>query len=165
MSNEKGGLKAHNGSSILPHSDDKGEIPRRFQAIFCIDEREDSIRRHIEAVDRHCETFGAPGFFGVEFFFQQQGSKFYDKLCPAPVTPKHLIKEFQATMSKNDEPLYTKHAHGIFTGFALSITFGFWAFVKTVLNLFRPKMSPAISNAYGHMDKKSGSYDREQGSK
>src|SRR6187401_2866307 len=46
MSNEKGGLKAHNGSSILPHSDDKGEIPRRFQAIFCIDEREDSIRRH-----------------------------------------------------------------------------------------------------------------------
>ena len=155
MSNEKGGLKAHNGSSILPHSDDKGEIPRRFQAIFCIDEREDSIRRHIEAVDRHCETFGAPGFFGVEFFFQQQGSKFYDKLCPAPVTPKHLIKEFQATMSKNDEPLYTKHAHGIFTGFALSITFGFWAFVKTVLNLFRPKMSPAISNAYGHMDKKS----------
>ncbi len=126
-----------------------------FQAIFCIDEREDSIRRHIEAVDRNCETFGAPGFFGVEFYFQQEGSKFYDKLCPAPVTPKFLIKEYDARMPKKGEPLYTKHTHGFFTGFALSIAFGFWAFVQTVLNLFKPKMSPAISNAYGHMDKQS----------
>lgn len=123
-----------------------------FQAIFCIDEREDSIRRHIEAVDKKCETFGAPGFFGVEFYFQQEGSKFYDKLCPAPVTPKYLIKEFNAKVPRKGEPLYTKHTHGFFTGFALSITFGFWAFVRTALNLFKPKMSPAISNAYAHMD-------------
>jgi uncharacterized protein YbcC (UPF0753/DUF2309 family) len=126
-----------------------------FQAIFCIDEREDSIRRHIEAVDKRCETLGAPGFFGVEFYFQQQGSKFYDKLCPAPVTPRYLIKEFEARTLRKGEPLYTKSTHGFFTGFALSITFGFWAFLKTVLHLFRPKMSPAISNAYGHMDKQS----------
>lgn len=126
-----------------------------FQAIFCIDEREDSIRRHIEAVDENCETFGAPGFFGVEFYFQQQGSKFYDKLCPAPVTPKYLIKEFEARTPRKGEPLYTPHTHGFLTGFALSITFGFWAFVKTVLHLFKPKMSPAISNAYAHMDKQS----------
>lgn len=126
-----------------------------FQAIFCIDERECSIRRHVEAVAKHAETFGAPGFFGVEFYFQQQGSKFYDKLCPAPVTPKYLIKEFEATTARKGEPLYTKHTHGFLTGFALSIGYGFWAFGKTVLTLFRPKMSPAISNAYGHMDTKS----------
>ncbi len=128
---------------------------RSLQAIFCIDEREDSIRRHIEAVDKKAETFGAPGFFGVEFYFQQQGSKFYDKLCPAPVTPKYLIKESEAKSIRKDELIYTKHTHGFLTGFALSITFGFWAFVKTVLNLFKPKMSPAISNAYGHMDMQS----------
>ncbi len=126
-----------------------------FQAIFCIDEREDSIRRHIEAVDRKCETFGAPGFFGVEFYFQQEGSKFYDKLCPAPVTPQYLIKESEAKTPRKGEPLYTKHTHGFLTGFALSITFGFWAFIKTILNLFKPRMSPAISNAYGHMDRQS----------
>lgn len=129
---------------------------RSLQAIFCIDEREDSIRRHIEAVDKKAETFGAPGFFGVEFYFQQEGSKFYDKLCPAPVTPKYLIKESEArSTTRKDEPIYSKHTHGFLTGFALSITFGFWAFVKTVLNLFKPKMSPAISNAYGHMDMQS----------
>ena len=122
------------------------------QAIFCIDEREDSIRRHIEAVDKKSETFGAPGFFGVEFYFQQQGSKFYDKLCPAPVTPKYLIKEYNATTVRKDELIYTKLTHGIVSGFFLSISFGFWALLKKIQLLFRPKMSPAISNAYGHMD-------------
>ncbi|MBN8675883.1 MAG: DUF2309 domain-containing protein [Chitinophagales bacterium] len=124
-----------------------------LQAIFCIDEREDSIRRHIEAVDKKAETFGAPGFFGVEFYFQQQGGKFYDKLCPAPVTPKFLIKESGATSVAKEELIYTKYTHGILSGFFLSIGFGFWAFVKKMQMLFRPKMSPAISNAYGHMDK------------
>ena len=126
-----------------------------FQAIFCIDEREDSIRRHIEAVDKNAETFGAPGFFGVEFYFQQEGSKFYDKLCPAPVTPKYLIKEYEARTIRKGEPLYTKHTHGIFTGFVLSIIYGFWALAKKTQMLFKPKMSPAISNAYGHMDRSS----------
>ena len=131
------------------------KAPPSLQAIFCIDEREDSIRRHIEAVDKKSETFGAPGFFGVEFYFQQQGSKFYDKLCPAPVTPKYLIKESNASSVRKDELIYTKHTHGIFSGFFLSIGFGFWAFVKKLEMLFRPTMSPAISNAYGHMDNKS----------
>lgn len=126
-----------------------------FQAVFCIDEREDSIRRHIEAVDKDCETFGAPGFFGVEFYFQQEGSKFYDKLCPAPVTPKYLIKEFDAKEPRKSEPLYTKLTHGFFTGFVLSITYGFWALGKKMQMMFSPKMSPAISNAYGHMDRQS----------
>ena len=130
-------------------------VEKSFQAIFCIDERECSIRRHIEAVDKNCETLGAPGFFGVEFYFQQQGSKFYDKLCPAPVTPKFLIKEYEAKTTRKGETLYTKHTHGFLTGFALSISLGFWAFAKTVLSLFKPSMSPAISNAYAHMDDQS----------
>ena len=126
-----------------------------LQAIFCIDEREDSIRRHVEAVDKKSETFGAPGFFGVEFYFEQEGGKFYDKLCPAPVTPKYLIKESDAKSIREEELIYTKYTHGILSGFVLSIGFGFWAFVKKIQLLFRPKMSPAISNAYGHMDKHS----------
>ena len=130
------------------------DIPS-FQAIFCIDERECSIRRHIEATDKSCETFGAPGFFGVEFYFQQEGGQFYDKLCPAPVTPKYLIKEHEANEKEKTEPLYTKYTHSFFSGFFLSIIYGFWALVRTVQNMFSPKMSPAISNAYGHMTKTS----------
>jgi uncharacterized protein len=145
------------GPKVPPHPERSrragGEVG--FQAIFCIDERECSIRRHIEATDKNCETFGAPGFFGVEFFFQQEGSKFYDKLCPAPVTPKFLIKEFEVTAKQKSELLYTKHTHGFITGFILSITFGFWALAKKLQLLFFPKMSPAISNAYSHMNQSS----------
>ena len=152
-------VSQHPGGALLSYHDTveggalKIAAPSKpsFQAIFCIDERECSIRRHIEAVDKDCETFGAPGFFGVEFYFQQQGSKFYDKLCPAPVTPKFLIKEYEANGKEQSEPLYTKYSHGFLGGFFLSIVYGLWAFVRIVQNLFSQKMSPAISNAYSHM--------------
>ncbi len=104
-------------------------------------------------MDRNAETFGAPGFFGVEFYFQQEGGKFYDKLCPAPVTPKYLIKEHDAKSIRKDELIYTKLTHGILSRFFIKYQFWILAFVKKIQLLFRPKMSPAISNAYGHMDK------------
>lgn len=130
---------------------DQTPVTRSFQAIFCIDERECSLRRHIERVDPNCETLGAPGFFGVEFFFQPENGKFYEKLCPAPVTPQYLIKESGANEQRKHEPLYTSRTHTLLSGFVLSLTFGFWAAWQTFLNLFRPKMSPAISNAFAHM--------------
>lgn len=125
---------------------------RSFQAIFCIDERECSLRRHLESVDMHCETFGAPGFFGVEFYFQPENGKFYDKLCPAPVTPRYLIKEIPMGHQRAHELLYTPQTHTLLRGFLASLTLGFWSLIQMGLNLFRPKMSPAISNAFAHMN-------------
>lgn len=124
---------------------------RVFQAIFCIDEREDSLRRHIEVAQPRCETLGAPGFFGVEFFFQPAGGKFYEKLCPVSMTPKYLIKEKEAKGHRKREVLYTKRSHTFIQGFLLSLSLGLWAAVKLFLDLFRPKMSPAISDAFAHM--------------
>lgn len=152
VNNNKNSDKAVNAGGTLTREPVQ-VAARSFQAIFCIDERECSLRRHIEAVDPGCETFGAPGFFGVEFYFQQQGSKFYDKLCPAPVTPKFLIKELEANSVQQDEFLYTRHTHSLPGGILLSMGGGLLAFGRTVSNLFRPRMSPAISNAYGHMGK------------
>lgn len=140
---------------LLAGGEDENENKKSFAAIFCIDERECSIRRHIEATDNTCVTFGAPGFFGVEFYFKQQDNLFYDKLCPAPVTPKFLIKEYDAITNKKSEPIYSKDANGFLSGFLLSIPFGFWAFAKKIQLLFFPKMSPAISDAYSHMDNQS----------
>ncbi len=127
-------------------------LNRTFQALFCIDERECSLRRHIEAVDVNCETLGTPGFFGVEFYFQPENAQFYDKLCPAPVTPKYLIKEHSGSHKRKHEALYTPKTTTLVQGFLTSITFGFAAFFQIILNLFRPKMSPAISNAFTHAD-------------
>jgi uncharacterized protein YbcC (UPF0753/DUF2309 family) len=49
---------------------------KSFQAIFCIDEREYSLRHYVETADPACETFGAPGFFGVEFYFHPAHAQF-----------------------------------------------------------------------------------------
>ena len=135
--------------SLEVYEDSKEE--KTFQALFCIDERECSIRRHIEHVDPACETLGTPGFFGVEFFFQPENGKFYDKLCPAPVTPKYLIKEFNVKEHRNHEVLYSSKTHDYLTGIFSSLTLGFWGGIKIIQNLFFPKMSPAISNAFAHM--------------
>jgi len=131
------------------------DVAKSFQAIFCIDERECSIRRHIESVDPDCETLGSPGFFGVEFFFQPENGKFYEKLCPAPVTPKYLIKEAEVKQKRKHELLYTRKTQTLLGGTLSSLTLGFFAGARLMQNLFRPKMSPAISNAYSHMHKHS----------
>ena len=129
--------------------------PAAFQAMFCIDERECSLRRHVESVAPDAETFGTPGFFSVEFFFQPENGSFYDKLCPQPVTPKYLIKEFNVKEKRKHDLLYTRLSHTFFVGFLFTITLGLWSAVRLFLNLFKPTMSPAISNAFGHMSKES----------
>jgi uncharacterized protein YbcC (UPF0753/DUF2309 family) len=136
----------------------KNQLPpaqKTFQAFFCIDERECSLRRHVESTDKNCETFGTPGFFSAEFFFQPENGKFYDKLCPAPLTPKYLIKEYNVKEKRKHDLLYTKATHTFFAGIVITLTFGFWSVIRLIQNLFSPSMSPAISNAFAHMDKRS----------
>ncbi|HEX8762921.1 MAG TPA: DUF2309 domain-containing protein [Candidatus Saccharimonadales bacterium] len=146
---------------------------KNFQSIFCIDEREYSLRTYVERLDDHCETFGAPGFFGVEFYFHPAHAKFYDKLCPAPVTPNYLIKEIPKNNSGQPHPkeiMYTKHSHKLVRGFLLSYILGLPALGKLIANLINPAMSPAIADAFGHMDPNAdltvvhtGEYDKEKG--
>lgn len=139
------------GISLTKHNRHTTSLKKNFQAVFCIDERECSLRRHIESADPDCETFGTPGFFTVEFFFQPENGKFYEKLCPAPVNPKYLIKEFGSNEKREHELLYTDKANTLFPGFFISLSLGFVAAGQIFLNLLRPKMSPAISNAFTHM--------------
>jgi uncharacterized protein YbcC (UPF0753/DUF2309 family) len=66
----------------------RNEVPVKtpaLQAIFCIDDRECSIRRHVENVIEGSETFGSAGFFNAEFYFQPEHGNFYTKVCPAPL--------------------------------------------------------------------------------
>jgi len=129
--------------------------PKSFQAMFCIDDRECSLRRYLEKLDPNCETFGTPGFFGVEFFFQPEHSKFYTKVCPAPVTPKFLVKEIETKEKRQKEVYFTKHTHALLPGWLISQTLGFWSAFKLALNIFRPAMGPATAHSFNHMDKAS----------
>ncbi len=123
-----------------------------FQGIFCIDDREDSIRRHIEYAAPESETFGAPGFFGVAMYFQPYGGKFYEKNCPVPVTPRHLIKEVKVNKGRESEAFHHKQSHtplrGLMFAFSLGLTTGF----RMLFDLFKPQMRPDIADAFSHMD-------------
>ena len=65
----------------------------RAQVFFCLDEREESIRRALEELDPEVETFSAAGYFGVAVDYQgiddPQGAAF----CPVVVKPRHAVLE------------------------------------------------------------------------
>lgn len=142
------GIKQSIGGVVAEPAKDKS-----FQAFFCIDDRECSVRRHLEKQDPNCETFGTPGFFGVEFFYQPEKGKFYTKLCPAPVTPKYLIKEMESENKRGVDINFSKHSHNFYSGWLFSQTIGFWSAVKLFANIFRPSMGPAMSSSFNHMYK------------
>lgn len=139
---------------LINSKEEKKSIPKKsFQSMFCIDDRECSFRRYLEKFDPTCETFGTPGFFGVEFYFQPEHGKFYTKLCPAPLTPKYLIKELGTTGKREIDVNFSKHTHSLFRGWLITQTLGFWSALRLFINIFRPSMSPATASSFKHMDK------------
>lgn len=137
----------------LEKADTRTSPSKSFQAVFCIDDRECSLRRYLETFDPACETFGTPGFFGVEFYFQPQGGKFFTKSCPAPMHPKYLIREEESSSRLELDVHLLKQSHSSVGGWLISQTLGFWAAVRLFFNIFRPTMGPATASSLKHMDK------------
>lgn len=63
------------------------------QVVFCIDEREESIRRALEEIDPLIETYGAAGFFGCAVDYKGLDDSRGVALCPVVVKPAHQVAE------------------------------------------------------------------------
>jgi uncharacterized protein len=94
--------------AILLHSNRNTrqlELPKKppfFQVITCIDDREESFRRHLEEIVPECETFGAAGFFAVAMYYRGAAEAHYRPLCPINIVPRHYVTE-EPVFSAMDE--------------------------------------------------------------
>jgi len=120
--------------------------------IFCIDDRECSIRRHIERLDPSFLSFGTPGHFNIETYFQPFGSSQRTKICPAPVQPTHLIIEHSVAQKKDKEWHFDARSHGLIVGWVLTHTYGFWSALKLALSILWPSKNTMAVSSKQHMD-------------
>ncbi len=116
------------------------EIPPQIQALFCIDDRECSIRRHIEEVNPDIETFGAAGFFGIEFLYKGINDLYPVAQCPVIISPEHLVIE-KPLNEEGRTPIQGKRAFKAgkpFKNWVTTQTIGLTYAVRLALDVFTP---------------------------
>ena len=70
-----------------------GRASPRFQVVCCLDEREESFRRHLEELAPDVETFGAAGFYSVAMYYRGAADAHFVPLCPVVIRPQHWVTE------------------------------------------------------------------------
>lgn len=126
-------------------------VPAWAWAVFCLDDRASSLRRHVEEVEPRIATFGTPGFFGFDFNYCGAGDAIASKHCPAPVTPRHLVVESYESADRptGDDALWWRrpvhletHSNTLVRGWLLSYTLGLGAALRLAASVFRPSLAP-----------------------
>lgn len=135
----------------LAGNGEKTAIKPCFQALFCIDDRSCSLRRYVEQSAPGCATYGTPGHFGIPTYYRPEYGKFNTKICPAPVQPKHLIKELGADRKNGRDLHFTRQTHGLMGGWLITHTIGFWSAMELLVNVFRPSTKPSKALSAQHM--------------
>jgi uncharacterized protein YbcC (UPF0753/DUF2309 family) len=81
--------------AVALHARRPAPTPRRprFQAVFCIDEREESLRRHVEELAPDAATFSTAGFFSIAMYYRGVADAHFVPLCPVVTRPQHWVAE------------------------------------------------------------------------
>jgi uncharacterized protein len=95
--------------AIATHAAKHPELPQeaKFQLVCCLDEREESFRRHIEEIEPASVTFGAAGFYSVPMYYRGAAETHFVPLCPIIIQPKHWVLE---DVAYTDEELHGQRA-------------------------------------------------------
>ncbi len=89
--------------ALALHAQDVGEPPAQpaassrrrpsFQWICCLDEREESMRRHLEELAPEAETLGVAGFFNVAMLYRGAAGGEFIAQCPVAIKPDRRVVE------------------------------------------------------------------------
>ncbi|MFZ9970067.1 MAG: YbcC family protein [Bacteroidia bacterium] len=138
-------------NAVLSSGNRQAKNPE-FQAVFCIDDREESLRRHLECSNEGIETWGTAGFFSVPIYFQSSGARHLTKVCPAPMTPKHVVRESESK-PRHSQDLHVQNLHhGGFKAWLSSQWAGLSAGLQLSKSIFKPSPTPVQVSSFHHMD-------------
>jgi uncharacterized protein YbcC (UPF0753/DUF2309 family) len=149
------GIRQRLYDSLVYHTPRATPEAPSFQAIFCIDEREESFRRHLEEVEPACETFSTAGFFNVAMYHQSVTDAHPRPLCPVAIRPDHYVAEIEADGHRLVERTRRLHRRAAgflgynvhlgsrlpMTGAVLMTAVGWLALVPLVLRVVFPWLS------------------------
>ncbi|MBX3413321.1 MAG: DUF2309 domain-containing protein [Pirellulales bacterium] len=134
----------------------------RFQIVTCIDDREESFRRHLEEVEPACETYSAAGFYGVAMYYRGLADAHDLPLCPVIIKPKHFVREevaysFEQSNRRRAETRrvlgHASHRFHLgsrgFLGGVLTAIIGSFASFPLVARVLLPRLTAQISRTFG----------------
>jgi uncharacterized protein len=153
--------------AVALHARKAGPPPPRprFQAIFCLDEREESIRRHLEELDPAVETFSTAGFYSIAMYYRGVADAHFVPLCPAVIRPQHWVVErvvedqggdhqrrawARRTLGKATHQFHTG-TRSFAVGAVLAAAVGVLASIPLVARLFFPRLTARIRRAFGRV--------------
>ena len=116
------------------------------QIVFCIDDREEGIRRHLEESNPRIETFGAAGFFGVAMNWRGLDDTTVTPLCPVVVTPAHEIREVGRPDAQAELALHNQRRdlRGRLGAFYQNIRRNLWS-SALVIDALAPAVLPVLA--------------------
>jgi uncharacterized protein YbcC (UPF0753/DUF2309 family) len=161
------GLNTQTLDAIALHAPKPAPTPMqpRFQAMFCIDEREESLRRHLEELAPDVETLSIAGFYFIPMYFRGATDAHFVPLCPAVITPQHWVAEqvVESLDPDHQRRARTRRALGMAShqfhrgsrsfalGALLSAAVGVLATIPLVARTLFPRLTARIRKRFGRM--------------